>query len=809
MTIATTSNRAIWQGNGATTVFSFPFEIDSASQAALYLTQAGVTTPVAANAYQISGLGNPAGGTVTYPLAGGTPIAAATQLTLVRTLTLQQLTDLINQSNYYPQAVESALDYEMMCIQQIASEAALALTVPLEPTVADLVLPGAAARGNTLVGFDLNGNATIYPITASVGAGNLVAEGPFVAGTNFTPGVTTSLTLSQAYGSPANVQVHFDGTYQGTDQYTLSGTTITFSSPIPVGVNKVYIVGGTTLSLYVPPAGTVGDAQLSWGTILQRVVTSVAALAAMNVGVYQSAFVTGYYASGDGGGGQYQYNASMSQGLANGGTIIAAAGGVGCWVLQISGRVTAKQFGCRGNATRGTAGTGTDDTALAQTYLNWCNANGLTAYFPGAAYRFTATLNISNSGQTTFPQGRANIEGDGPQNTSFQWDNGNPSAGISCVGSVSGIAATSMQTFRGFSVIKADGLATGMYMQSHAHLLVENVWVLGWNKGFDYEDVQESVQINVVAEYNVIGLYASRVTFTLPNVLNFYNCTYGNNKQGGLDLVDPTTLNYDGGSIESNNDLTNPGVTNPIWGCRITLQSTTVNEATQCATFKGVYFERNGSATAGHGIGDIYLQNSVRDFGITLIGCNFNRASTYSTNCVGVSSTTSGGARAKVSILGCSFDAPALGGYPGPSSSRPYVQFYGTDSFAFVDLGNYYQSTVEAPNYSGSVAMPASLVCQQSSIGGSVRFNGTNGAIASSFGVASVTRTSTGVYTVNFANNQPSAGSRVYSVSLNGAGVGYLVSETAAGAVFQIENLAGSPTDFNNTMISWGADAPA
>jgi hypothetical protein len=69
------------------------------------------------------------------------------------------------------------------------------------------------------------------------------AEDIFTAGTNFTPGTTTTLTLSKVYTSAAAVLVHFDGTFQATDQYSVSGNTITFTSAIPVGVSKVYARG--------------------------------------------------------------------------------------------------------------------------------------------------------------------------------------------------------------------------------------------------------------------------------------------------------------------------------------------------------------------------------------------------------------------------------------------------------------------------------------------------------------------------------------------------------------------------------------
>ena len=107
--------------------------------------------------------------------------------------------------------------------------------------------------------------------------GSLTNEGPFVSGVGFTPDVTTTLTLSKAYGIPANVQVHFDSEYQGTDQYSIVGNTIVFTSPIPSGVSKVYIVGGSTLavSLDVPADGSVTDASIAVSSKLYKRINDV------------------------------------------------------------------------------------------------------------------------------------------------------------------------------------------------------------------------------------------------------------------------------------------------------------------------------------------------------------------------------------------------------------------------------------------------------------------------------------------------------------------------------------------------------
>lgn len=272
MTISTTSNEVVAQGNGLTTSFDFSFPVPLASELFVYYTDStGAITLIPSSQYTVTGIGTANGGAVTYPLSGS-PIATGTSLTIQRVVPYVQLTDLVNQSGYYPNVVENALDYLTMQTQQLAEQTALSLQVPFSATPMNLVYPTASARAGKLAGFDSVGNAVAYPISASVGAGNLTSEGPFVSGVNFTPNVTTSLTLSQAYGSTANVQVHFDGVYQGPDQYSLNGTQITFTSPIPSGVQKVYIVGGTTLSVNTPGNGSVGPAQLipQKGTTPQR-----------------------------------------------------------------------------------------------------------------------------------------------------------------------------------------------------------------------------------------------------------------------------------------------------------------------------------------------------------------------------------------------------------------------------------------------------------------------------------------------------------------------------------------------------------
>lgn len=88
----------------------------------------------------------------------------------------------------------------------------------------------------------------------------------FVAGVDFTPGVSSALTLANQYFSVSNIEVFFDASYQGPDQYTLIGFGLSFLSPIPVGVQRVYVRGGERRIVGAPSDGTVTDASLAPGS---------------------------------------------------------------------------------------------------------------------------------------------------------------------------------------------------------------------------------------------------------------------------------------------------------------------------------------------------------------------------------------------------------------------------------------------------------------------------------------------------------------------------------------------------------------
>lgn len=267
MTVSSTTRKAgPFAGNGVVTTFPFAFKVFAKTDAKVdTVALNGATTTLTLDSdYSVAlnvDQNNTPGGTITYPI-NGAPLPTGYQLVVLGDLPYDQETDLTNQGGFYPQTIEDMVDRATIQIQQIAEIAGRAIVVG-EAENSFPALPTASARANMILGFDSAGNVVVLPITASVGAGDLRND-IFIAGTDFVPGVSTSLNLSRAPASIANVQTFFDGFFQDKTQIqSLVGLVLTFTAPIPVGVGKVSVISGTTLSINKPAPGSVGPLELA------------------------------------------------------------------------------------------------------------------------------------------------------------------------------------------------------------------------------------------------------------------------------------------------------------------------------------------------------------------------------------------------------------------------------------------------------------------------------------------------------------------------------------------------------------------
>jgi hypothetical protein len=116
-------------------------------------------------------------------------------------------------------------------------------------SVSGTTLTFSTAPANTRV-------VTVYHARSNVSGANMIVD--TMTGDNS----DTTLTLSVAPVSVNNVQVYFDGVYQNKANYSISGTTLTFSTAPATGV-AVEAITHTQTTINEPANGTVTSAKLS------------------------------------------------------------------------------------------------------------------------------------------------------------------------------------------------------------------------------------------------------------------------------------------------------------------------------------------------------------------------------------------------------------------------------------------------------------------------------------------------------------------------------------------------------------------
>lgn len=556
MTINSATRKAgPFLGDGIATVFPFTFKVFTKNDVQVTLTNANGTEAalvldsdysVTVNADQTVS----PGGTIAYPISGS-PMAAGYKLTLTGGLPNLQGTSLPNNGPWYPSVIEESLDYSTILIQQLkeVTDRSIKISVsdtPLTP------LPSAPARANTVIGFDALGNVVTIPLPSSVGAGDRIPY-TLTAGADFTAGVSTQVTLPRDPGSSGNLEVHFDGVPQEFGEWSVAGTALTFAQPIPAFVTEVWGYIGTTLSTQIPPDSSITDAKVTPGAGIQasklsfdgvaldaffrqrnsRVATSIAALRALDKTKFNFAFVTGYYASGDGGGGQYCYDAADTVSTDNGGTVIVAADG-GRWKLVHTGLISVKQFGVRGDGVA-------DDFALLQSAVDSSHI-GTRLRLPLGQYRVSATWVI---------KGGITIEGESR-------DSSVATFGCAVVGDATvspvvktvAVSTTACPTLKNFSITRALGgtpgtSLVGLETTATDQQVVEDINI--WNHGVGlYVHGQLSPYFHRVNTWKCSGYHVKIETTVEPT---FYKCRFGRN--GAADIASLGYVNIVGTGVDT------------------------------------------------------------------------------------------------------------------------------------------------------------------------------------------------------------------------------------------------------------------
>lgn len=309
MTINSTTRLAgPFTGNGITTAFPFSFKVFKAEDVLVVKRVGDVETVLVLNTdYTItlnSDQNSNPGGTVnsTPALPSGQMLAITSRLDYL------QPTDLTNQGGFYPKVITDALDRLTIFAQQldVDNDRSIKLDITDPRTPEDLLQDIFDTEGNAAASAAASaasaGQAATSAGQAATSAGqaatsaanastalqntlNALAQAQdgirdrFVPGTNFTPGTTTSLTLSQLPAKSGAVFVFIGGVYQVTTEWALVGQAITFTAPLPNAVVEIrYFTPSQFVGLNANDLAVLGAAQAA--AQASAVISSAAATAA-------------------------------------------------------------------------------------------------------------------------------------------------------------------------------------------------------------------------------------------------------------------------------------------------------------------------------------------------------------------------------------------------------------------------------------------------------------------------------------------------------------------------------------------------
>lgn len=220
-------------GNNATTVFPFAFKVFAAADLRVvnFVVATGIETDLVLDVGYTVTLNadqdNDPGGSITR----ATPLPTGQRLTITSNVPALQTMVLTNNGGFYPTVINDAFDKITIVVQQVIEAVSRTLKLPISST-ANATLPGPVA--NNLIGWNAAADGFANYDTNSLTTIATYADA-FVNLYNGN-GATTVFTMTGNPGLLANLDVSISGITQvGGEDYSFSGTTLTFFTAPPAG----------------------------------------------------------------------------------------------------------------------------------------------------------------------------------------------------------------------------------------------------------------------------------------------------------------------------------------------------------------------------------------------------------------------------------------------------------------------------------------------------------------------------------------------------------------------------------------------
>ena len=300
--ITAVDRRVVYSGSAGTGPYNFSFPVLTATDINVYkdTTKLTLTTDYSVTISASDGTGSV---TLVSPASGDNTV------TIVGARAIQRTTDFVTAGDLLASSLNVELDSQTIFVQQVSEDADRAIKAPVtDPTSIDMTLPVKATRATKALGFDSAGDPVVSTLTlAQIEAGSTDAAASATAAANSATAASSSetasansatasaasaatasayagtqtvdlfngtgsqtaftLSVAPANGDENNTDVHISGVYQQKDTYSLSGTTLTFSTAPPSGTGNVEVMHMSARAIETPADGSVTYPKFASGLV--------------------------------------------------------------------------------------------------------------------------------------------------------------------------------------------------------------------------------------------------------------------------------------------------------------------------------------------------------------------------------------------------------------------------------------------------------------------------------------------------------------------------------------------------------------
>jgi hypothetical protein len=223
------TRKVSYSGSAGVGPYAFTFEIIAQGDVAVYKNTTLLTLTTD---YTVTVNANGTG-SVTLVVAA----TAADTIVILGARDIERTTDFVTAGDLRAESLNEQLDSLVIFDQQIDERVDRSIRAPAyDPTGINMILPSKAARANSFLKFDNNGDVNVSFASEFT---------PTAIFSNRAVGTGSQLIFSvpvSLAANPSSVQIYIDGVHQNVNTYSVSGSNITFTEAPPVNASIEFTI---------------------------------------------------------------------------------------------------------------------------------------------------------------------------------------------------------------------------------------------------------------------------------------------------------------------------------------------------------------------------------------------------------------------------------------------------------------------------------------------------------------------------------------------------------------------------------------